>query len=554
MSTPRGDPDGPATQPGPGLWGGLWQRLVRSPTVRALGDASEEAAPSSTGAYSREALQSMIERKRHNDAARQREFDMLRALRRRGARADASGSASPPLFHSSIPSSPDERATTLKKIDEVEAQMSIQWRRVKARVPVRPPAPGPAPAREAAAASGDSTLAPSTLLRGARARPAGLTLGPLASTVLGPVSVAADVAPWTPADPSPPGLAPGLFEQAALCFASGDVAGTQALLQALLDPAHPRSESPETWELLFDLYRATGQQAAYEEHATDYACRFQRSPPQWRCLFDAPSAPAGVPQPPVAPGRAGEQALPAFDWTCPPVLDAQAVRGLQETLSQRPAPWHLSWIALERVQPEALPGLAQLVARWTREPVRIRVAGIASLERHLESCTACGDRQADPLWWTLRMDWLRAMRRSDEFELVALDYCVTYEVSPPAWEPPRCRTVKEEPAEDAPGPEADDGLPLLAGELVGDAIAPALRRLERALAQAGDDDPSDPVAIDCAGLARIDFQAAGELLNWVQAQSALGRSLVFCQVHRLVASLFHVIGLGELAPVRLRGE
>lgn len=579
MSTPRGDPDGPATQPGPGLWGGLWQRLVRSPTVRAPGDALEEAAPSSTGAYSREALQSMIERKRHNDAARQREFDMLRALRRRGARADASGSASPPLFHSSIPSSPDERATTLKKIDEIEAQMSIQWRRVKARVPVRPPAPGPAPAREAAAASGDSTLAPSTLLRGARARPAGLTLGPLASTVLGPVSVAADVAPWTPADPSPPGLAPGLFdpevEQAALCFASGDVAGTQAVLQALLDPAHPRSESPETWELLFDLYRATGQQAAYEEHATDYACRFQRSPPQWRCLFDAPSAPAGAPQPPVAPGRAGEQALPAFDWTCPPVLDAQAVRGLQETLSQRPAPWHLSWIALERVQPEALPGLAQLVARWTREPVRIRVAGIASLERHLDSRTACGDRQADPLWWTLRMDWLRAMRRSDEFELVALDYCVTYEVSAPAWEPPRCEVRALHPQAE---PSADAVFDLLesrvsalgtselaalsslgsstfllppvgelCGTLLGD-LTGELARLDATLQGA------DPLVISCARLVRIDFEAAGALLNWVAAREAEGRSVHLVDVHRLVAAFFAAMGLAAQARITLRRD
>ena len=34
---------------------------------------------------------------------------------------------------------------------------------------------------------------------------------------------------------------------------------------------------------------------------------------------------------------------------------------------------------------------------------------------------------------------LRIMQLQDEFELVALDYCVTFEVSPPAWQDARCR-------------------------------------------------------------------------------------------------------------------
>ena len=33
---------------------------------------------------------------------------------------------------------------------------------------------------------------------------------------------------------------------------------------------------------------------------------------------------------------------------------------------------------------------------------------------------------------------LRVMNRPDEFELVALNYCITYEVSPPPWEDATC--------------------------------------------------------------------------------------------------------------------
>jgi hypothetical protein len=117
----------------------LWQRLARPPAA-----AADDVGAQST--YSRETLQAMIERKRHNDALRHQEFDALRKLRQREPR-DAPGAAHPTLFHSSIPSGPDERATTLKKINEIEAQMSIQWRRIKTRAPVRAPVSLPTRAR-----------------------------------------------------------------------------------------------------------------------------------------------------------------------------------------------------------------------------------------------------------------------------------------------------------------------------------------------------------------------------------------------------------------------
>ena len=37
----------------------------------------------------------------------------------------------PSFFQSSLPSKPDDRAETLKKIDEIEAQMSMQWWKTK---------------------------------------------------------------------------------------------------------------------------------------------------------------------------------------------------------------------------------------------------------------------------------------------------------------------------------------------------------------------------------------------------------------------------------------
>ena len=38
----------------------------------------------------------------------------------------------------------------------------------------------------------------------------------------------------------------------------------------------------------------------------------------------------------------------------------------------------------------------------------------------------------------LRLDALRLANRADQFDEAAIDYCVTYEVSPPSWERTRC--------------------------------------------------------------------------------------------------------------------
>lgn len=60
--------------------------------------------------------------------------------------------------------------------------------------------------------------------------------------------------------------------------------------------------------------------------------------------------------------------------------------------------------------------------------------------------------------------------------------------------------------------------------------------------------------ISCAKLARVDFSAAGMLLNWVSARQAEHRVVEFSEVNRLVAAFFNVIGIGEHAKVTARKD
>ena len=83
----------------------------------------------------------------------------------------------------------------------------------------------------------------------------------------------------------------------------------------------------------------------------------------------------------------------------------------------------------------------------------------------------------------------------------------------------------------------------LVGELLGDP-ANALAALDAQVQTA-------PVfVVSCRYLIRVDFSAAGSILNWVSAYQAKGQEIQFVDVHRLIAAFFHVIGITQYAKVQ----
>jgi ABC-type transporter Mla MlaB component len=176
-------------------------------------------------------------------------------------------------------------------------------------------------------------------------------------------------------------------------------------------------------------------------------------------------------------------------------------------------------------------------------------------------------RDADPVFWLVRLDALRLANRADQFDECAIDYCVTYEVSPPSWERARCNVrisgggastrapsmsiVSEVSTGFMESALEDDGNGLqvanveLSGQLVGD-ISATLKQLDTQLGA------SALVQVSCARLIRVDFIAAGDLLNWVLAKRSENRSITFADANRLVALFFGAMGINEHAKVQVR--
>ena len=354
------------------------------------------------------------------------------------------------------------------------------------------------------------------------------------------------------------------LDEAVIAFAGGDFAGCEQALQALVGPRGERRDHDETWLVLFDLYRAIGQQAKFDTVTMEYVERFHRSAPQWfslpKQLAEATKAPA-----------AGKEKIGGIGWVCPPNLDADAVARLDALSMQLPSPWVMDWTALASVDVEGASKLQKLFVGWSSRPLTMNWIAGDKLFSVLHDIAPTGVRDADPVYWMLCLEALRLAHRPDQFDEVAIDYCVTFEVSPPSWENSRCKAdligstqntrtlslsvvgeavtsfmdtslLNEE--ESAPAPVQITSVEL-AGQLSGD-LAELLGRLTM---QVGD---SRVIRISCALLMRVDFVAAGDLLNWVAQRHSEGREIVFHETHRLVALMFGAMGINETARVQLR--
>src|SRR3989344_2596214 len=324
-------------------------RLVKNPTVNWTElDSIQDDRESQ---YSKQMLKEMIERKRRNDFVRRREFDQLRKLRQRevlqGQRVeDAAGR--PSFFQSSM-ASPDERAVTLKKIDEIEAQMSQQWGKSKQGAEA-PTEPGSLPAPLESKAGVQPLFADDSMAIG---RFGGTDAQMLAGA--GPGEASFSLAAATAVTPAP-ASEPEEFvhepdlEEAAIRFANGDHAGAESGLLDVL--AQHQQDAPddqlEIWMTLFDLYRATGQHDRFDTLAIDFAAQYSRSAPLW---FSMPEQ-LGMAPPAAAAAAGTAAAAPAgavrrdFSWNAPPTLAVSSVAALQASLARAASPWTLSWARL----------------------------------------------------------------------------------------------------------------------------------------------------------------------------------------------------------------
>ncbi len=525
-------------------------------------------------------LKAMIERKRRNDFVRKRELDMLRRVRREGLTSEQlaalGGSSKLDDSEARLPDSGIRADSGVKaKIDEIEQQMVgdnfvASVRRPPefynattqpAAMPHLPSSAAPLDAQRSGAGGVVEYDTPSERLRAAASLvPSAATMGPGLSPLNMDNAAAAFGNPFS-VEASAVGHDPEL-DEAVIAFANADFDLCEQSLTRLTGAGGERAQHAETWLVRFDLYRAIGQQHKFESLALDYAQQFGWSAPQWYSLPKLVAEAASSEERPARSRIDGQ-----IGWVCPAALDTDGVARLASQTLQMPLPWVFDWSALKHIDAEACTRLSELFRHWIPQELDMRWLGGDRLFGLLQEAAPTGVRDADPAFWQLRLDALRMANRADQFDEAAIDYCVTYEVSPPSWERAVCQVrvsgsnpgsttaptslisevstsfLESQITEDAN--QVLTGHVDLSGQLVGD-IGAMLKKMDAELGSAS------LISVSCARLIRVDFIAAGDLLNWVLARRNENRSVSFTDSHRLVALFFGAMGINEHAKITVR--
>ncbi len=560
-------------------------------------------------------LKAMIERKRRNDFVRKREFDMLRRVRREGLSPEqlaTLGTSS--RLDDSEARLPDNQARpdgVKAKIDEIEQQMvgDAGFNNTgRGRHPGSYGGPASEPPPLASRAPGpDFVFRTSTppmpdfaLPPAAAPAPVQMVSGlpPLAPQAAGsfaPVGPGAVPSPNPAQGPSPspsPSPMPAPLQQqaehsefsnpfavevsevmhdpeldeAVIAFANADFTQCEEALQRITSAGAERAQHAETWLVLFDLYRATGQHQRFESLALEYAQQFGWSAPQWYSLPKLVADAAA--DEPIVTSSASSRSHGDVGWVCPEILDIEAVARLRSQTLQMPLPWIFDWSGLHSIDAEAAMQLSMVFRLWSGQALEMRWLAGDRLFAVLQDAAPTGVRDADPAFWLTRLDALRLANRADGFDEAAIDYCVTYEVSPPSWEPTRCKVhvsgsnlstrnppmsivsdVSTSFLESGLTEDLGGGIEMAHVELSGQLIGDISTTLNKLLAELG---TAPVVSVSCARLIRVDFIAAGDLLNWVLARRNEARAVQFVDAHRLLALFFGAMGINEHAKVQVR--
>ena len=305
-----------------------------------------------------------------------------------------------------------------------------------------------------------------------------------------------------------------LAEEVALMWANGET----DLARRMLREGLGAERTP--WWMLFDVYQLTGDQVSFDDLAIDYASRFETSPPTWK-----PHARGGN-------GFAGVTPTESFSGRMDAGIEPQVAR-----LRGLDGPKLRARVEFDRVTDFDEEGCA--LALSALQGLRARraelvLSGAAHMASLLKATLAVGKRESGESPWLLLLELQLLMDREKDFEETAMDYCVTFEVSPPSFEKP----AGVETAADAPARAASGDRFELPANVLKDPHE-LLDQIDLYISQ------YEPAVLDCSHLVRVDYEAAGHLLNRLRPLAAEHR-IELRDLNHLVAALFKLVGYSDV--------
>jgi ABC-type transporter Mla MlaB component len=320
------------------------------------------------------------------------------------------------------------------------------------------------------------------------------------------------------------------LDETAILFANGQDQAAEAVLRSAIEADRLGAATERGWLMMFEFLQQRDDKAGFERLTMQYALRFEHSAPGW---FDYEAA-APRPDP---KGNGPAVKLPA-------AIGANIVKPLEhlKALAMTNATLMLDLSDARTIDSVGAELLLRVFNAFKRASHELIVQGAEQLLTPLRGAIEPGRRDSSDACWMLLLDVQRLLNRQNDFEETGIQYCITYEVSPPSWEPfapnIKTRTVPVAASSvvdplDWRGDIAGDGQPLFARMM---AAARSQQRL----------------VVECRHLRRMAFSAASALLGHVIKLQQLGTTVEFRNVNTLVGALLQLLGISAVAEVQLR--
>lgn len=326
------------------------------------------------------------------------------------------------------------------------------------------------------------------------------------------------------------------IEEAAILYANASEDGARAVLEAAIDASVGRA-SEELWRMLFDLYRLTGNRTAFDTRSEAFTKAFEISPPLW----DASSSAQAVPE------RRAATNSPAVNLSGTLSGNARTQFEQLARIGQKMGKMRIELTRLKGIDDAGCALLIETIATLKKAKTELSILGAAHALKLIEGQIKVGEKTNQP-FWMLALALIQQTADAERFDQVALDYAITFEESPPAYEPPPARAAEEEVVEEAaPAAESEVDRFAMSGIVAGNQ-PDALRQLAIYAAQ------RSKVEIDATQLKRLEFVSAGSMFNQLAQFQTQGKLTVIHHPNALVAALLRVMGVDQVATIERRKD
>jgi len=337
-----------------------------------------------------------------------------------------------------------------------------------------------------------------------------------------------------------------IIDETAILFSNGQIDAAEAVLRAGIRADDLGHATQNAWLMLFELVNQRGDKKAFEQLTMEYALRFENSPPAWFDYTDAaPREPARVAVVAIAPTTASAEPSVRLAER----VDATVVKQLEElkVLATTHAALKLDFSAVRAIDLVGAELLLRVVNAFKRARHELTLAGAEHFLGTLRAAIEPGRRDASDALWMLTLEMLRLLDRQEDFDETAIQYCITFEVSPPSWEPAP-PNMKPGPATAVgPAPMIDAAVDLFEwrGAIEGEGEPHFGRLLAAARA-------NPELIVECAQLRRMAFSAASSMLTLARRIQKGGSAIEMRNVNPMIAALLHLLGVTGVTTVQVR--